>query len=362
MDDGVVAAAAAAWRAKTPVDLPRRLAHEDYLEAERAYLRGITPLYPRAHLFRFGEWHTMGISDIDLACVVDDDIDTAALRRIEAIPRSPLIIHPPIVLPRNLMRAFRWFIPGGDLHATDPAYPVPEIDQPDARELADLCLITAFDTSLISWRSLRLEREEPELRVRSAMLKLWTVRHTTRFLERGGVEPSPEWRAYADDCADMREAFRSGEPVDLDRLAWNLARAEQVAREVATAGAEARRARSNAPEFTARSVRGGRVAVRTDLAPWLVRRRRYPFRRKLSYLVASLPRDVAAFALTSEGDSPFDRTLRTNRRLWTERTGFLEKHDVYALWSGKQFLGTEAKKPLARFRDRTMLALSSAMF
>jgi hypothetical protein len=349
------------WLGKTAVDLPHHMGVERYVEAEKAFADAIAPLGPQVQLFRFGVWHTPGISDIDLFCAVDDDIPTALVKRLEGAPRSELMVHPPMVLPRSIAGSLRWFLPATDIVPVNGTSTELAIDTPTAREFADLCLISSFDASLMAWRALRLARTKPHIHVRGSMLRLWAIRHTIEFAARAGLPVQPAWQVFADDCRAMRAAFAQGGAVNVVELSMALARAEVIARDVADKAALARIERSTARHLDATQIDGGRVRMQIEHPGWHVSSHSFGRRRAAPYLYVKLPPHVAAFVTQQGGDSPFDETLSKVRDLTAIRTSFIGRHDAYGLWSGKQFLGVNAYRLSSRLRDRIALGIISSL-
>ena len=349
------------WLVKTPVDLPEHMGIERYAEAEKAFADAIAPLNPDAQLFRYGFWHTPGISDIDMLCVVDDNIDTAAVKHIEMTPRGKLMVHPPLLLPKSIAGSFRWFLPITDIFPVGDANTGLAIETPVEQEFQDLCLISSFNASLSAWRALRLAQGKAEIPVRGGMLRVWTIRHTIQFAARAGLTVPAAWLAFADDCEAMRASFRQGNPVNMGKLSLALARGEIIARDVASKTALARLERSNAPYFVEQRLEVGRVRVQIESPGWQIRASSFGRKKRTKYISVTLPPHVAAFVGQIGGTNPFDNTLHKVRHLSTIRNAFVDRHRAYGLWSGKQFLGEDARPIIARIRDRMALHVISAL-
>jgi glycerophosphoryl diester phosphodiesterase len=286
------------WVTKRRIDLPEP-AHLARYEAECAeYIDALCAVLPTIEVFDFGEVGTPGVSDIDLLCVVPDATGATLFRRLALVKRPPLCVHDPIMVPASGRADLRWLLPISNfrrLAGPPEAQPMPPELAPDVQ--VELALIDAFNSALIGWKSLGIARADDALRVRRAMLTIWSARASVLCAARAGLALPPRWQAFIEDAAAHRAIWRGQARIDIDMLVRLLDEASAVLQQIVEATAAAITLRIDPPAPVS-LIRSGRVLFRVaaDAEAWQTqafdlarnRRRRRYFRFELPYAIVAL--------------------------------------------------------------------------
>lgn len=343
------------WQSKPTVDLPVPVHVDQYAIDQQRVVDEMLAIVPEIEIFNYGVVGTPGISDIDLLCIVPDDIGAAQRSALARIKLSHLFSHGPIMVPRAARKDLHWLLPISDLHRVAARREI-ELPAPlTPVQKTSLALLDCFNGGIVRWKAFRTSRTAPALRVRKSFLSIWSARHSIICGEIAGLPVAPRWVEFMDRAADARATWRREERVDWDLHFWLLDEVECVLTEVVEASARKieRELRENLP---AAQLAGGRSVVAPSDSGWSSAGYALVLNgRPRSYNLLHVPTNVLALLhWRAGGQGPLDEAARKRvalARLRTELAGIPpERYEVLAARLFEQ--------PVSVFRKRLLDAMA----
>jgi hypothetical protein len=179
-------------------------------EALARFVDAATAICPDIAVDCFGSLNSPGLSDIDILCVVPDDLDAAGCRRLAALTAfDPLFAHGPVVLPISMLSLLPWMSPGGRYRQVGGAELTLGAAGSDSRPVA-LHIASVIEGGLGRWIRLLQASQSDLFHVRAVCLRLWSRNHMVESASAAGLaipqqardfiarEPSPlMWNSCA---------------------------------------------------------------------------------------------------------------------------------------------------------------------
>jgi hypothetical protein len=315
-------------------DYPLRLGVADYELSVARYAQAAAAISLDISVFWFGKVKSPGLSDIDLLCVVPDDLPAATCRHLLALTtRDPLFVHGPVILPRSMLDLLPWVSPGGELrHVGGPGLNLGAAELPSDFSRY-LHLANLVEGGLGRWMRLAQMRAEPLLPVRGSCLRLWGMNHALDSMRAAGLAVPAAASELVDSMLRMREEWAHQREIAPALLPELLERGLTMFDALILAGAcEYRRLGGGG---TAPLSKSGLLVNRSVIWPGSetsaigYRRRTYGFAGKSrSYELLSLPRPVFAYYAARRDwfsdDAPIDVVLRQRSQAIGRHVAFLQ--------------------------------------
>lgn len=195
-------------------DYPLRLGVPDYDLSVARYAEGAAAISPEIAVFCFGSVHSPGLSDIDILCVVPDDLNSADCRRLVALAAfDPLFAHGPVILPRSMLPLLPWISPGGRYRQAGGPVLELGVEGGDDRPLP-LHIASVIEGGLGRWIRLCQAGRSDLFHVRAVCLRLWSLNHMVESSTAAGLAIPQEARDFLTEMRQVRQAWAVERQID----------------------------------------------------------------------------------------------------------------------------------------------------
>jgi len=188
------------------------LVAEDYAEAIRQYVETCSTLPGVLAIYQFGSIRAPGLSDIDMAIVLDESAssDPSQLARLsikhESWRDNQLIarcfVHDVYLCPSTVFSQIDWLVPDTEWVSRFGAPSPREQPSPEERDL--IPLIHGLDFCIGRIQELAHLHDGPHGSMRWLILQLWSLTHTSRILLRYGCTLEETWTRVLTRLQELR--------------------------------------------------------------------------------------------------------------------------------------------------------------
>jgi len=211
---------------------PQRVQLEEYECEINKYLERAKGVEGVRGVMSMGSIGAPGLSDIDLICVVDDDMvaGSAANLGVEGL-RKDLFLHGPVIVPESMISQLQYIIYASNLISIMGDDYVDSIVTPE-EDLELLKLMYLIDFTESRYGQYAQVKKRGYIDQRAWMTRLWSITHTAGLADDLGIDLSDQSMEILSDVRKLRSDWLEGDEIEDDWFVKVFINSEKVLSDV----------------------------------------------------------------------------------------------------------------------------------